>query len=657
MKQRWLSIIMLALILLLSFGSLASAQSKTLYWQRYDVDITVLNNGDLRVVETQELVFTSGTFRYGQRAISLYRLDNISDVTVSEQGGPEYAYSDMDAPYTFRTFQEGSDLNVRYNFPPSSDTRRTIVISYTVSGALRYYPEDGVDQLFWKAIPSGNPFPTQTSTITLHVPEPATFTNYGLYGAEGDAAFQSGLRDATIVVQGRIDAGQEVEVVAEWQHGIVAGQPSAWQQQLDDEAEARKQQEAFQAQWGPVFTLGFGALGGLLAIGGPVLLYLWWYRKGRDHPVGLIADYLPEPPSDLPAGMVGTLIDERADLQDVLATILDLARRGFIEIEEKQESGFLGIGSNTDFVYRKKQDQPGLLRPYELTLMNKMFGQKRTEVELSDLKNKFYSELPTLRKELYAAVVEEGFFKESPDATRTRYGCLGTAALVAAFGLLVLLVGALAQFSNAVFCVPLGAGVTAVGIIILARYMPRRTEQGAEAYARWNAFKRYLQNLEKYTKVEEAAESFDRYLPYAVAFGLESSFLRKFQSVEAPPPTWWIPYGMPRPYYGGGRDAGAGPVSGPIGRTPGQAAPMEGGGSRPSLEGMSRGLGTSLAGMSAGLGSMLSQTARTLTSTPAPSGGGGRGFSGGGRGFGGGGFSGGGSFGGGGGGGGGSSFG
>ena len=53
--------------------------------------------------------------------------------------------------------------------------------------------------------------------------------------------------------------------------------------------------------------------------------------------------------------MAGTLIDESADMQDILATILDLARRGAIEIEETQEPGFLGIGTITDFIYRRKQ--------------------------------------------------------------------------------------------------------------------------------------------------------------------------------------------------------------------------------------------------------------------------------------------------------------
>ncbi len=313
-------------------------------------------------------------------------------------------YAETDAPYTYRVFQEGGETKIRYNFPPTSDSRRTIVIDYDVTDALRYYPENGVDQLYWKAVPAGNPFPTQSSTITLHAPEPATFTNYGIYGAKAEADFQPGQRDATIKVRGPINPGTEVEVVAEWQHGVVAGQPAAWQRELDQQAAAQQTQDEFKQRWGPVFDLGFLALAGLLIIGGPVLLYLWWYRKGRDHPVGLIADYLPEPPSDLPAGMVGTLIDERADMQDILATVLDLARRGALTIKETQEPGFLGIGTNSDFVYRRKSGFSETLRPYEDTLLDNMFKGGK-EVELSSLKNKFYTAVPTIRKQLYQAVV------------------------------------------------------------------------------------------------------------------------------------------------------------------------------------------------------------------------------------------------------------
>ena len=60
MKRRTY-VFLLFIVLLLAAAPAALAQEKTLYWQRYDVDLTVLQSGDFRVVETQELVFTSGT--------------------------------------------------------------------------------------------------------------------------------------------------------------------------------------------------------------------------------------------------------------------------------------------------------------------------------------------------------------------------------------------------------------------------------------------------------------------------------------------------------------------------------------------------------------------------------------------------------------------
>ncbi|MCB0236142.1 MAG: DUF2207 domain-containing protein, partial [Anaerolineae bacterium] len=184
------------------------------------------------------------------------------------------------------------------------------------------------------------------------------------------------------------------------------------------------------------------------------------------------------------------------------------------------------------------------------------------------------------------------------------------------------------------------------------------TPKGAEEAAKWLAFKRYMENLEQYTKVEEAQEIFDRYLPYAIAFGLEKSWIEKFAKVNTAPPPWFYPgpYLGPRPRrYIWWTGAGYGP----IGSGGGGMSPSEGGSmAPPSMSDMSRGMGASLASMSAGLGAMLTSSSNALSSRPAPQAGSGswgsRSWSGG-SGFGGGGWSGGGGFGGGGGGG--SSFG
>ena len=102
-----------------------------------------------------------------------------------------------------------------------------------------------------------------------------------------------------------------------------------------------------------------------------------------------------------------------------------------MEIEEIEEPGFLGIGAHSDFIYRRKTANNVPLRKYEQMLLDDIFGSG-DEVKLSDLKNKFYTAIPALRKELYTEAVREGFFAESPEAIRSRFGCLGVVGLVVA---------------------------------------------------------------------------------------------------------------------------------------------------------------------------------------------------------------------------------
>src|SRR5680860_430986 len=71
-----------------------------------------------------------------------------------------------------------------------------------------------------------------------------------------------------------------------------------------------------------------------LLIGGIVAAIVLWYVRGRDPATGMIAEYITEPPDDLPPGAAGTLLDERAHHRDVVATLLGLARHGAIRIHE-----------------------------------------------------------------------------------------------------------------------------------------------------------------------------------------------------------------------------------------------------------------------------------------------------------------------------------
>src|SRR5690606_28949831 len=149
-----------------------------------------------------------------------------------------------------------------------------------------------------------------------------------------------------------------------------------------------------------------------------------------------------------------------------------------------------------------------------------------------------------------------------------------------------------------------------------------------------------LVDIERYQNVEEAKAIFSSYLPYAVAFGLERTWVRKFYQVNTPAPYW---YG---PYYGG-------PMRQPFGRRRGGVAIIPGGGGccrgggggidMPSMQDVSDGLGGSLQSMSDGMFSMFNEASKVFRPISSSSGGGGRssfgggGFSGGGGSFGGGG--------------------
>lgn len=619
------------------------AQDKSLYWETYDVDITVLPNGDFRVVETQELVFTNGTFRFGIRTIPTQFVSGISDVAVSEAGGLVYRASPSNEPFTFNTYTTGEDFNIRYNFSPTSDASRTMVIEYTVSGGLLYY--DGGDQLVWIAAPASPNFPIQHASATVHLPAGATVDNYDASGPQGTASVIEDGQGVRFEASQPMRAGSsDFRVRVQWPHGIVAGQPSTWQTAMD-------RQDAIE----PVANVGVLALTAILLIGGLLGLYLLWYSKGRDAVVKLPAEWIAEPPSDLPAGMVGTLVDEQAETKDVIATLVDLARRGVLAIQEETSPGAFGIGQKREFIYHL--ENPALpMRPHEALLIDKLFDGDQ-EKKLSDLREKFYQVMGQVRAGLYKTTFEEGYFTANPERVRSTYAVLGVVALAAALAVGCLALILLGQYSPLALCIPVALAAPAIGLVVLARYMPRKTDKGAEEAAKWLAFKRYMQDLEKYTKVDEVKEIFDKYLPYAIAFGLENSWIQKFARVDTAPPPWYYPgpYMGPRPrrYIWWG----AGPAYAPVGVPTG--SPAEGGlGKPPSMGDMSRGLGSSLSSMSAGLGAMLTSAAATLTSRPTPQMGsgswGGSSWSGG-RGFSGGGWSGGGGFGGGGGGG--SSFG
>ena len=626
---------MLALALLIAAVSavpVVAQDGAAFVWDRYDVEIVLQPDGSLTVAETQVLRL-GGTLRKGFREIPLDRVEGISDLSVEE---PERRYTrGSGQPYTFAATREDGNARIEWWFPPTRGGTKTFILRYRVDGGIRVY--EGGDQVRWNAVYADRPAPVLASTVTLRFPRDVAPEQVRLAAYPERLDARTRLADARTALfeAGEIPAGQAFEIRAQFPHGLVAASPPSWQARAD-------LADWFAEDARPV--LNFFALLGSLAI--LVLGGLWlagrWYARGRDPEVGAVPPRLSEPPSDLPAGVVGTLVDERADVQDVVASLVDLANRGILRIAEEQNPELQG--SSLDYRLELLRPDPTGLRAYEKTILATLFAGDAREVRLSDLKHRFVASIPLFQDQLHAEVVRAGLFHGDPDQARRRYRAIGNGLLFVGFGgglVALFVLGAYVELAWLPF----------IALALLggfarwqSAHMPQRTRRGALEAARWRAFARFLREQDDAVHLEAERPHFETWLPYAVALGVDQTWVRNLASVGTPRPRWYQPVG-----YTGGDGIGGGPVV--IVPSPWGWGGTVGGGNYPGRRGGTGGAarqadpggwgdageGGGLQGTSDSLADLLNRTSEILSR------GGGGGWSGGGFGGGGGGGGGGGS--------------
>ena len=128
------------LVWLLWAGSSVAAQTRSVFWQRWDVTISNVDVTANRfdVSEYYDIQFT-GTFRFGSAVIPLDNLEAIRNVQVFEAGQLlQMSCSGQPGTYCVENITEG--LSITYNFrQPITNTRGQFEIRYSVIGALRIY--------------------------------------------------------------------------------------------------------------------------------------------------------------------------------------------------------------------------------------------------------------------------------------------------------------------------------------------------------------------------------------------------------------------------------------------------------------------------------------------------------------------------------------
>jgi uncharacterized membrane protein len=268
----------------------------------------------------------------------------------------------------------------------------------------------------------------------------------------------------------------------------------------------------------------------LYLIVGIVTAYL---RTGREPRVEAMR-YPFEPPSDLPPAAVTALLQQEFSPASMgpgwLATILDLARRGFIRLQGDGRTTTLALEPLADLSaldgfeagvlsYLRRAEQGRRRSSGAMTLRDlESYGLRHARAFLYDWG-------PRVRKWVEGNMGGPLTSAESRAVTRRwviRSGVVAGANMLLAFAL----------DGTAGAAAVVGAFASGVALVIAAVSLPSWRPEVAREVAAWQGFKRTLSD---YTRMKDAPADFfllwDRYFVYAAALGVAERYLRAMERV------------------------------------------------------------------------------------------------------------------------------
>ena len=135
-----------------------------------------------------------------------------------------------------------------------------------------------------------------------------------------------------------------------------------------------------------------------------IAMFALWWLKGRDLDPGMSVAPMYEPPPGISPAEAGTLLDDSIHPRDITSTIVDLAVRGYIKIEETAEKTL--VFTHKDYVFhllKPREQWDANLAPHERVMLENIFAAG-DETRLSSLKNRFYTSVPVIRQYIMAAL-------------------------------------------------------------------------------------------------------------------------------------------------------------------------------------------------------------------------------------------------------------
>jgi len=432
-------------------------------------------------------------------------------------------------PYPYEKSRFGQSIQLKIGDPNKTlNGEQTYVIKYQITKVLLSYKDH--EEVYWNV--TGHEWDTTIEKATAivnspYVPLTQAICFAGTFGSqEKNCQVNLDKNKALFETTTPLGAGRDFTIVISLN---------------------KANQLHFPGPLKKIFIFFIDNWGYLVALLPSLIMFYFWYTKGRDirwvseniyytpqdqktKAVPLFArEHLPmvySPIKGLTPAQVGTIIDEKVDIQDVVAEIIELARLGYLEIRK-----------DTDYLFVKKEKDPTPLKEYQKFLLENLFKESKSpsQVTLSELKNKFYVHLKTFKNKLYKNMVEEKLFFENPQNTRIKWLVIAIFLLGGAGFLDFLFMGS--TLNPAPFFL---VGILAIPTFLLALRMPRRTPQGYAFFRQIVGLRWYLDKGKWREEIAEKNLFFEEILPLTICLGLVNKLTKEMAALGIQPPSYFV---------------------------------------------------------------------------------------------------------------------
>ncbi len=532
MKKRFIILTLILILVLIPTNIFADNSLRISKWT---VDSTLLENGDLSITEDITFRF-NGSFNGVYRDIVLHKTDGIKDLSIFEMiSGEEIEYTlDPKAKKgdnrVYNMDLKENDANIMI-FSPSKNKSKTFRIKYIINNVATKHKDIG--ELYYKFLGEENETIIDYFSATIKLPnfEKNMIKIFGHGPLNGKIHFIEG--DLIKLEVTDVSPNSYIEARTLFPLDYIPNSTNTGNRNLESiigEEISYEKEIAATAQKKEKIKNTFNNISlGVAALGVFIIGFLFnRFRSDLSIYENMDSIY----PKDISPAELSLFMNQVVNSRAILATLFDLARRGYIAVDEleiKTQNKRRKIkAEEKDFIFIKNKEDVKKLLEHEEFLMNWIFndigtGTEESTLDIENYRKKSLSNFSKAQSTWFKKVQKQLKSRNYHDPKGKNSGIF-----LMIFNFLIFLLGIFAIINNALYRV--GLIILSIILFIYGIFLfTRKSDEGKIQYDLWKDFKKDISHFE--TKNFNISE--DQTLIYAIALGLPMEKLDDYrQSVN-----------------------------------------------------------------------------------------------------------------------------